>query len=323
MILDSDFLAVVSDMQFRSMLAPLFDNGFMETFFSVIGNLIFLESNEEFKQKWDDKERELKSLGRSEETARISALMSLVENSPDAIREKAVRLRDSGYYEKIYSYRDWLKKDLFQVFVDFFRQGELAKNVQKLMQKNILMFNFERAARDHERYVKRQTAELGVKDSKRLAQFLKTRGFEVFVAPEWSNEIWILWKSGVLHLLGKHMDSLVILASKELEKQYDEVESYLTAQSEKQYHKTKLKKKYKELEETCQKNMSIMMKGRQRYNRIYRETVDLENEAKRKRFLKLLGVQGLHCPDDGEYKTTEYGWIYCTRHGKALIPEYE
>ena len=73
----------------------------------------------------------------------------------------------------------------------------------------------------------------------------------------------------------------------------------------------------------CFKNMDILMGKREEYNLRYREEIDLQNQSKRSRFWNIVGKKDLLCPDSGEYHSTEFGWVYCTIHGKARIISHE
>jgi hypothetical protein len=212
---------------------------------------------------------------------------------------------------------------MFKVFTDFFKSDNLGAHVQLLYEKELLHPAIQEATGSHLRYVRRQVSRFkGFKDGD-LQDFLRSPGFRVFVDSEWASDIWYLMKSGTLSLISDNLSDLQLLSNDKFSNVYEDVDSYFEARFEKDTHRRREVLESRQQTESCMKNMEILMKARQRYNRLYREDIDLRDPVKLKKLLKLIGLSGLECPSGGVYDTTTYGWVRCDKHGKARIPKYE
>ena len=57
---------------------------------------------------------------------------------------------------------------------------------------------------------------------------------------------------------------------------------------------------------------------------MYRESLDLNDSKARERLFGMItDSHSLGCPSGGVYGTTEYGWVYCSVHGRSPVPKYE
>ena len=73
----------------------------------------------------------------------------------------------------------------------------------------------------------------------------------------------------------------------------------------------------------CHQNMLKIMQ-RADYNLMYRESLDLNDSKARERLFGMItDSHSLSCPSGGVYSTTEYGWVYCSVHGRSPVPKYE
>jgi hypothetical protein len=245
---------------------------------------------------------------------------------PQEVRDRAGRIRDSAYFSMYYEpeVQRVVNSDLFGVFENFFQRDFLGDKVQKLYETGLLSQAIEKGNSAHERYARRLLETYVKEDNMQLMQtFLKSGGFAVFFDPKWAAEIHYLNKNNILLRISESADELAVLLSPDLADIFIDVEKFYLAESERLHSRSRRRLQQEEEKKLCLENMLILMQGRERYTLKYREEVDLNDPEKKMRYLKFLEASGLRCPSGGEYHSTEHGWIYCDRHGKAPIPDYE
>ena len=319
-LIRSDFLPLLSDPVFRSYLSPLLENGHLEKLFNIAGDYSYFRHTAEFWGDWS--ESVLPTATTSDPVfLTISTLMRLVEDSTDDIRAKARRIRDSEYFEP--STFALVTEELYRVFLEIILKPKTGSAIQKVMEEYLLIPAIKRAHIDWESSLIRSIQSLDNMSEQSTASFLRSEGFRVFANSRFSSALLEFQKAGVLKDLPEISRDWSLLLDPRFKEDHEKVQSFMKAvERERRKENTRLKA-YAQRKNFCYKNMDIFMGKREEYNLKYREEVDLQMIPKRERFFKLLGNQTFQCPDSGHYQSGEFGWIYCTIHGKARFTKYE
>ena len=103
-VIRSDYLALISDLQFRILIQALDREGYLVKFYRVIGDLVKIQEDKDFLAKWDmafEKRRAADNSNHAE--LRLSTLLKLAEIYPGDLIVSARRIRDSGFFEVFYN----------------------------------------------------------------------------------------------------------------------------------------------------------------------------------------------------------------------------
>ncbi len=326
-VIRSDYLALISDLQFRILIQALDHEGYLVKFYRVIGDLVKIHEDKDFLARWNmafEKRRAADDSSHAE--LRLSTLLKLAEIYPGDLIVSARRIRDSGFFEVFYreAVQKIVRGDLYKVFFSYFKRDGLGSNLQSMMENDLLIKALDIAQKKSSNQIRKRVLELkkGSKSSK-LA-FLGSPGFQVFTNPNYIAELIFLDRNGLLSKLPEIIDNLVILSDSRFYKLHDEVTSFLAIKSKavkKQLHRVQKQRNDREI---CYQNMLRIMEKRAEYNLMYREPINLQNPEARKRLFEMLDNSSeITCPMGGVYSSTEYGWVYCSVHGRSPVPQYE
>ena len=319
-LIRSDFLPFLANSQFRAYLEPLLENGHLARLFGIVGDLSSIKNNVAIWSEWASVFNLNQSQKKQVEVV-VPTLMRLVQDSPDEIRAKARRIRDSGYFEGE-TLRLW-KEELYQVFLQLVTEESLAESIQTISGEDLLIPAIKRAQIDWEANLVRTIQGMPEYKDMELSSFLTSLGFKVFMNSQFTLSLLNSMRSGLLKDLPVAVGDWAILLEPRLKADYDKVMSYMEViERERRKEKNRVEENQAKAE-TCSQNLQILNGKREEYNRIYREEVDLQDLTRRERFFRLIGNQKVICPDFGEYHSSEYGLVFCTVHGKTLQGSYE
>jgi len=319
-LIKSDFLPLLANPLFRSYLSPLIENGHLSSLFSIAGDYAFFRNNPAIWNQWSQSLDIPPSQEKEFEHA-VPTLIRLVKDQPDVVRVRARRIRDSGYFQK-----ETLKlreNELYLVFLGMVLRPSIGEDIQTTMDENLLIPAIKRAHIDWEANLVRTIQAMPEYENMDLSSFLLSPGFRVFANSRFASHLLEFQKTGILKDLPNIAGNWSILLEPRLKQDYEKVQSFMEA-IERERRKESARLRESTMKRSgCFKNMDILMGKREEYNLRYREEIDLQNQSKRSRFWNIVGKKDLLCPDSGEYHSTEFGWVYCTIHGKARIISHE
>jgi|GEM_PF-997580 len=324
-LLRSEFLALFTDLQFRIVLSRLQGVGFLEIFYSRIGDLQTLYSDSEFVGRWERATQRIQKSSKDAQ-ARVSSMMRLARVYGQDYVASARRIRDSGYFEKAFTpeVAQWVDSDIFQLYRSYFNNRLLASSVQILAESKLLQKAIDQGDRAILKEYRNQALKIPGFSEAELLSFLSSPGFRIFLESKLSVELGYLFNNNLIEPILNVVDDLLEVAKEEYVPKNAEVKEFLDLRRLRREEALLRKQKEDEESKICHENMKILMDKREEYNLRYREGVQLEVPEKRELFFELI-PQGekILCPVGGEYRNTEFGWIFCTKHGKAHLVHRE
>ena len=326
-VIRSDYLALLSDVQFRILIQKLNREGCLVKFYQVIGDLVKIYGNQDFVDRWESAVDKRRSVDNSSEAElRISTLLKLSDIYAGSLMESARHIRDSGFFEVFYTeaVQKIVQGDLYRVFFSYFKKDNLGPNLQLLMENDLLMKALRLAQKKSANHMRKNVLELkDVAKASKLA-FLGSLGYQAFISPNYIAELLFLDRNGLLSNLPVILGDLLKLSDSKFQKDYDDIKEFLYLRSKASNRQLNRVEKQQSDRDICHENMLKIMQKRANYNLMYRESINLNNIEARKRLLRMFAQpQQLKCPVDGVYRTTEYGWVYCSVHGRSPVPKYE
>ncbi len=326
-VIRSDYLALLSDVQFRILIQSLNRERCLVKFYRVIGDLVKIHENKDFLDRWEATYRKRREVDNSSDAElRISTLLKLAEIYAGDLIASARRIRDSGFFEVFYTQtvQSIVQGDLYKVFFSYFKKDNLGSNLQLMMENNLLMKALRLAQKKSANQMRKSIMELkGVSKSSKLA-FIGSPGFQAFVSPNYIAELLFLDRSNLLSNFPTILSKLATLSDSRLQKTYDDVTDFLYLRSQVKNKQLSRTQKRHTDRQICHQNMLKIMQKRADYNLMYRESLDLNDSKARERLFGMItDSHSLSCPSGGVYSTTEYGWVYCSVHGRSPVPKYE
>jgi len=238
----------------------------------------------------------------------------------------ARNIRDSGFFEVFYTeaVQNIVQGDLYRVFFSYFKKDNLGHNIQLMMENNLLMKALSLAQKKSANHMRKNVLKLKKEAKASKLAFLGSLGFKAFVSPNYIAELLFLDRNGLLSNLPTILGKLLILSDSRFQKNYDDVTNFLYLRSQSAKKQRNTDQKLKTERQICHQNMLEIMQKRANYNLMYRESINLnEGETRERLFSMFSDSQRLRCPTGGVYRTTEYGWVYCSVHGRSPVPKYE
>ncbi len=326
-VIRSDYLALLSDVQFRILIQTLNREGCLIKFYKVIGDLVKIHENKDFLNKWEvafKKRRAVDDSGDAE--LRISTLLKMSEMYTSDLMASARRIRDSGFFEVFYTQavQNIVQGDLYKVFFSYFKKDDLGHNLQLMMENDLLIKALDLAQKKSTAQMRKSVLELKSGSQSSKLAFLASLGFQVFVSPNYIAELLFLDRAALLSNLPKILAHLHTLSDSNFQEIYDDVTVFMDLSSQAENKQLRRTEKRQNERQICHQNMLKIMQKRANYNLMYREPLDLNDpEARARLFGMFNDSSGISCPSGGVYSTTEYGWVYCSIHGRSPVPQYE
>ncbi len=322
-VLRSDFPALISESRFRAMLDSLERLGVLKALFKVTADLNFLSRVPGFKEKWD---QELSKDSSSIAQAKVRSMMKTAQTYPEAVRVRGRRIRDSGYFDQFFKdgAQQVMSQGLFKVFQGYLSEGKLAESIQSMMQKDLMVAAMDQANLEVNRFLATGVRQLQNVSPEQLERFLKSKGYKIFQDASWIADLLHLEKEEVFKGLAETTGLWGRLLHEKYAKRFREVDDLLQARARILAHETDVARIALNRQMACFANMRLLMNARERYNLKYREEVDLQDERKTEKLYELLDTKEKpRCPESGEYHSTEYGWVFCSIHGKLPLESHE
>ncbi|MCO4784087.1 MAG: hypothetical protein KC646_17290 [Candidatus Cloacimonetes bacterium] len=323
-LVDSDLIAVFIDPQFRAMVSPLVESGYLEKYFSIVADLNYFENDVEFKSKWDDLyQRYLKVNYNSD--AKVISLMEIVESSSEEVKNMARNVRDSGFYEVKLSPKQMasLKSPLYAVYDGYVRDEKWAKSIQVLTKKKLFFKAIQDGEQKVQRYFERVLRKKAAKKKALVEEFLSSKLFKQFLGASSSSIYLFLLEEGILKEFVNNLDEIEYLLQTSKSPQFKKNELSMSLKKKKLGKQRQLRKKRERDFGNCYENMSRMMAVREKYSRKMRKEVYIKSVEDRIEFFEKTGLKIQICPTGGKYLSSKFGRIQCTYHGDAPIIKIE
>ena len=319
-LIESDLIAVLVDSQFRSIVEPLIESGYLKKYFSMVGDLVFFEQDLEFKKKWDVLFKRYQKINYDSD-AKIISLMEIIADGTELMKNKARNIRDSGFYEAILSKREKLilKSSLYEIYNSYIRDPRWVEAIQTLSQKKLLFPAIEAAEMKAGEYFKRLLRKKTASKDTDLSLFFRSRSFQEFTSSSTSPDYFFLSEEGVLSQMIKKLDDIAILLKYSKTPQFEKSKMSLSLKQKKTNEDTKIRLTKVKNSDSCYENMKLMMSYREKFSLKMRKDVLIKTEDDRSEFFKESGLQRKICASGGKYLSSKYGRIQCTYHGDAPI----
>ncbi len=308
--------AIFTDIEFRSLVYQMFAKNILLPWIKGLADY------EELKQEPFLKDL-MTSVPFEQDSGEIRSqkVMEAVQAQSEEILQKARRLRDLKWFEIVTS------SEFIEIFQE---QGSLGSVFYELIlntkQTPLLRFAgntdalelaLHGAIRSGKDWVNSQMGRhVAVSE-----EFQKSSAVEYLFSWKYAYEVNQLLKAGILNSVLHNMPVLKILNSSELTQKFQVVQQRIIDTREKRL----LQKKRQDLKtlqkDECLKNMDLLMRARSGYNRKYRQGIDLSSREGQIKMRGFLSKGFPACPVQGDYRSSQREWVYCTVHGPAQIPD--